>query len=1433
MAPSQRPLSELSPVAHKRNSPSWKDPASNESSPFENSPINNPTSPRRFWQGRDPGSPYRVAHENTDPYEGSSMTSSPSKRSSIENLMRASRVKNSSMFAREHKQEYDPSHIQVLERPLAGGRPLSRQFQNSQEGTNQVDARRQLPSQTGGFRNSGEGMGTPPATSKTGDDSSSPIKSPSSQSPGKSSLSRGSRFGSRSAIFDPRREIWSDEGDESRVSMNSEGYSYHRQTKSVTFDAAPPQVNEYEMTTPVPSSIASSREGSYEDASNEDSFDHGYSMEIEDSFDASLEDTDKTPVVLPDEWRYMSPASANDDAAGSDDDPFSDDFGSPGPDIRPSSRDSTPFKNRIESLDSNGERRPLPPLPPSQATPQASRSSPSPGLTAAFERGSSAQRDMPQPLRPASYSKAEISGTGRNSLSLEDRLKLMMAGDHSHQSDAETQRERRMRRAGAKERSVERELERSHLSEDHDESTAIESPRISRESILKNMKNDQDASNEQPDFGDVSHNSGTYNALTFDPDVPIPSLETDQPIEDETVIIKDEEDEEDIDLYSVPSFTADDTNEETDHAESQHLIADDSSSRYSYTSKDDVQTPPEASRSFEMESSELTPTKTAHSPRYSEHDLLASTLSGTNGDHQFDMQFMSYIDQSTPPAEEQPGQTSRLDFTSIRESLNRPGTPDSVIRHPVSPEESPDRSLIVPEPIATIKAPGGTYKTRTSLTPADASTMAATRRRVSGHDVPVSPIEEFTPRLPQLDKSLHEETGEADASAETKTTETLPSLEKMRISSLVKLDIPMDSGNDGFGLDAEFDRVMEAQKVAFDIPFSQVSTYPVSKTDNQTQDTLRYSTYEHTADTTINKQRGYLMRQNTKVVVASSHPDDESTSGNTQSLTAPNSPRKGSQQTWTTEPWTTKSRRQSIKIAGAMPRKKIANESVPPLPGQESSIKEAPNAAVEAEAETADAVDTADTTEGEGDRGRLFVKVVGAKDLDLPLPRGERSYFSLTLDNGLHCVTTACLELGKAAPIGQEFELVVMQELEFQLTLQMKPDQIKPKPQPVRPASPAKATKPQKASTFSRVFASPKKRREMELRQQQEAQQLQKRQAEEKALANIVDPWEKIRKVVDKDGSFARAYVSLADFEEQAFGRPLTVDVTCFNEWAVDETVSSVKSKRSTGATAGSGTPRRPPYKIGTLELQLLYVPKPKGATDDDMPKSMNACIREMREADHTASRSWEGFLSQQGGDCPYWRRRLFKLQGSKLTAFHEVTRQPRATINLAKAMKLIDDKSSLTQKETSAKGGRRRKSAFAEEEEGYMFVEEGFRIRFGNGEVIDFYADSRVEKDGWMKVLAETVGKGYASGSGQVKPWTELILRREKNLNANKPSHEDKMTSRHSYAPPPPPKEQHIAQAARPTPSGVPRPRHQHQLSQPNISAQEARRQKTRSLIF
>jgi hypothetical protein len=100
----------------------------------------------------------------------------------------------------------------------------------------------------------------------------------------------------------------------------------------------------------------------------------------------------------------------------------------------------------------------------------------------------------------------------------------------------------------------------------------------------------------------------------------------------------------------------------------------------------------------------------------------------------------------------------------------------------------------------------------------------------------------------------------------------------------------------------------------------------------------------------------------------------------------------------------------------------------------------------------------------------------------------------------------------------------------------------------------------------------------------------------------------------------------------------------------------------------------------------------------------------------------------------------------------------------------LVDDKSSLVSNpnsgNTSSKSGGRRKSAFAEEDEGYAYVEEGFRIRFANGETIDFYADSTAEKEEWMQALSQVVGKkdgSHGSGGDRKGKWTELVLRRER----------------------------------------------------------------------
>lgn len=136
-----------------------------------------------------------------------------------------------------------------------------------------------------------------------------------------------------------------------------------------------------------------------------------------------------------------------------------------------------------------------------------------------------------------------------------------------------------------------------------------------------------------------------------------------------------------------------------------------------------------------------------------------------------------------------------------------------------------------------------------------------------------------------------------------------------------------------------------------------------------------------------------------------------------------------------------------------------------------------------------------------------------------------------------------------------------------------------------------------------------------------------------------------------------------------------------------------------------------------------------------------------------------------------HWRRRYFRLQGPRLTAYHEHTNQKRAVINLSKAVRLVDDRRTLLadtvgpSSPAKSTGGNRRKSAFAEEDDGYQYVEEGFRIRFANGETIDFYADSKAAKEEWMEQLAQVVGK--ADPGNRKKCWTDLVFAHERSEGA------------------------------------------------------------------
>jgi len=227
-----------------------------------------------------------------------------------------------------------------------------------------------------------------------------------------------------------------------------------------------------------------------------------------------------------------------------------------------------------------------------------------------------------------------------------------------------------------------------------------------------------------------------------------------------------------------------------------------------------------------------------------------------------------------------------------------------------------------------------------------------------------------------------------------------------------KLPVPEPVSGSGFSLSEEMERAMETQKVRYPPLLSSFFAAPVQVTlgqktfsytvpDGSTSGfTAEYAPLTpfvpHVSDGAngpIRTQKGYLMRQNTKVVVASNRnfsndsmppksPTIDSMLGARASngtRSAGNSPRKASGEKFIqTEPWNGKMRRKSSRRSSGG-RKSYANGPAPPLPSQEGALG------------VVDEYSTLDEQDEETERGRLFVKVVGVKDLDLPLPRSKLS----------------------------------------------------------------------------------------------------------------------------------------------------------------------------------------------------------------------------------------------------------------------------------------------------------------------------------------------------------------------------------------------------------------------------------------------------------
>lgn len=322
------------------------------------------------------------------------------------------------------------------------------------------------------------------------------------------------------------------------------------------------------------------------------------------------------------------------------------------------------------------------------------------------------------------------------------------------------------------------------------------------------------------------------------------------------------------------------------------------------------------------------------------------------------------------------------------------------------------------------------------------------------------------------------------------------------------------------------------------------------------------------------------------------------------------------------------------------------------------------------------------------DRGRLFLRIQRLRDI----PRShlfKGRDIVLTLDNGLQTLKTAPIPYDSASSdINHEFELVVLADSDLRVAITLGIDH-PPKPPTLIPsifknAPPPSPERKKRFSLFTRKTPDPF----VEMPPDDEPEMSR----EDLAILPFLGP----------HGEFARSYIVQSDYESQVYGHKTQVLLECTNEW------------------------KRTPAPFGGLQVEMMFVPR--FSRQESLPTSMNSALVQLDTArNERVGASRTGFLSQQGGDCAYWRRRWFVLDNMSLTGHHEETRKVRNVINMYNVNAVTIDTDAIDRR--------------------------SFRLEFHDGEVLAFYADTEDSAREWTMTLS------LALNFKQPQSWTDLVL--------------------------------------------------------------------------
>ncbi|EJT96907.1 hypothetical protein DACRYDRAFT_59937, partial [Dacryopinax primogenitus] len=364
--------------------------------------------------------------------------------------------------------------------------------------------------------------------------------------------------------------------------------------------------------------------------------------------------------------------------------------------------------------------------------------------------------------------------------------------------------------------------------------------------------------------------------------------------------------------------------------------------------------------------------------------------------------------------------------------------------------------------------------------------------------------------------------------------------------------------------------------------------------------------------------------------------------------------------------------------------------------------------------------------------------------------------FTVTLNNGIHAVTTPEAILERDTVIEQEFELIEHPKLEFTLTIRVRKDehilaQLRPPPPP--PVSlpsresvvTTKSATPTQRSGFRALFGSPKKSKQTPKTSPPPPVPIPRAQSE------LPQPQvDYLAKHIGPDGTLAQASISFKDIARRSDTRifETSYPLLARSSSSVPDTV--------TGSSVAVPSART----VGDIVLQVFRLPPLPGIEQDALPQSLEECQRGLRHVAWHKALYHEGILTQNGGDCSTWRRRRFRVIGAEMIASNDVTKKITATIDVGKAIALEDDQDPAL-KVTTGKTTITRSMNSDDDLYSYTGVQRSFRLIFEGGDEIGFFADTDEEKAKWMEVLKSRIGRVPTHPL-----WAEMLWQRQEELS-------------------------------------------------------------------